>query len=131
MRTRRARAARAAARAVAGREGSLVRSVCPGARRRKRQRRGSFVTEAASVLPRQRVVPSRRLMPAMGPWDVPPFQILDPRHPPLRVRHHLGEQVGEAGPAELGVARAVQVAVVDRLAVRGDAEARGRGGTRQ
>ena len=40
-----------------------------------------------------------------------------PRHPPLRISHHLREQVCEASSAELGRARAVEVAVVDRFAV--------------
>jgi len=52
---------------------------------------------------------------------------LDPRHAFLRVAHHLGEKVGEAGAAELGGACAVQVAVVDGFAVGGVAQAGGAG----
>jgi len=33
--------------------------------------------------------------------DKPSLEILDPRHPLLCVDDHLGEQEGEAGPAEL------------------------------
>lgn len=55
----------------------------------------------------------------------PFLQILNARHPFLRVRHHLAEQVGEAGPAELGRPRSVQVAVVDGLAVGGGPETGG------
>lgn len=53
---------------------------------------------------------------------VPSLKILDPSHAFLRVAHHLGEEVGEAGAAELGGPRAVEVAVVDAFAVGGVAE---------
>lgn len=53
----------------------------------------------------------------MGSGAVPSFEILDARHPFLRVDDHLAEQVGEAGSAQLRRAAAVQVAVVDGLAV--------------
>lgn len=49
--------------------------------------------------------------------DAPSFQILNARHPLLRVDDHLAEQVGETGPAQLRRSAAVQVAVVDGLAV--------------
>lgn len=39
--------------------------------------------------------------------DGPSLEILDPRHPLLRVDDHLGEQEGEAGPTELRRAAAV------------------------
>lgn len=66
-----------------------------------------------------------------GTGFLPFLEILDARHPFLRVRHHFGEQVGKAGPAELGGAGPVQVAVVDGLPVRGRAETGGRGADRQ
>ena len=52
----------------------------------------------------------------------PAFKVLNPRHPLLGVCHHLPEQVGETGAAEFRSPAAVQVAVVDRFAVRGGAE---------
>jgi len=58
--------------------------------------------------------------------DSPSFQILYPRHPLLRIPHHFSEQVGEAGTAQLGGARAVEVPVVDCFAVCGGAETGGR-----
>lgn len=51
----------------------------------------------------------------------PSFQILNPRHPLLGVDDHLAEQVGETGAAQLRRPAAVQVAVVDGLAVGGGA----------
>lgn len=59
---------------------------------------------------------------------VPSFKILDARHAFLRVAHDLGEEVGEAGAAELGGPRAVEVAVVDGFAVGGVAKAGGAAG---
>jgi hypothetical protein len=59
-----------------------------------------------------------------GMWDVPLFKLLDTCYPPLCVRDHLGEEVGEAGLAELGRLGAVQRAVVDGFAVGWVAQAR-------
>lgn len=53
---------------------------------------------------------------------VPSFEVLDARHPLLGVDDHFAEQVGEAGSAQLRRPAAVQVAVVDGLAVRGCSE---------
>lgn len=52
----------------------------------------------------------------------PFLQILYACYPSLSVCDHLGEEVGEACPAELRIAAAVEVSVVDGLAVRWDAE---------
>lgn len=49
----------------------------------------------------------------------PLFQILDPRHPLLRIADHLGEQVGKARLAQLRGPRPVQGPAVDGLAVGG------------
>ena len=65
----------------------------------------------------------------VGEGSLPSFEILDPRHPFLCIADHFAEEVGEAGAAELAGARAVEVPVVDRFAVRGSAEAWGRGWT--
>ena len=48
---------------------------------------------------------------------------MDSRHAVLGVDDHFSEQIGETGTAELGGAGAVQVAVVDCLAVGGCSEA--------
>lgn len=52
----------------------------------------------------------------------PFLQILNTGDTPLSVDDHFGEQVGEAGAAELGGAGPIQVPVVDGLAVGGGAE---------
>ena len=49
--------------------------------------------------------------------DSPLLQVLDALYPLPRVVHHLGEEVGEAGSAELGGPSPVQWAVVDGLSV--------------
>ncbi len=64
---------------------------------------------------------------AQGGGMVPSLKVLDPGHAFLCVAHHLGEEVGEAGAAELGGPCAVQVAVVDAFAVGGAAQAGGAG----
>lgn len=61
-------------------------------------------------------------------WGEPFFKILNPRHAPLSVNDHFAEEVGETGAVELRIARAVQVAVVDRFAVGWRAETGGAGG---
>jgi len=65
--------------------------------------------------------------PGGGGGVVPSLEVLDPGHAFLRVAYHLGEEVGEAGAAELGGPCAVQVAVVDAFAVGGVAQAGGAG----
>lgn len=60
--------------------------------------------------------------------NAPFLQILNPRHSPLRIDDHFAEKVGETRAAELRIARAVQVAVVDCFAVGRGAETGGRGG---
>lgn len=50
---------------------------------------------------------------------LPLLQLLDALDAPLRIRHHLAEQVGEAGLAQLGRLGAVEGPVVDGLAVAG------------
>ena len=54
--------------------------------------------------------------------DIPTFQILNPSHAFLRIRDHLSKEICEAGAAKLCSSRAVEVAVVDGFAIRGDAE---------
>lgn len=54
---------------------------------------------------------------------LPPFQILNPRHPSLRVCHHLTKEVREAGFAKLCISSAIEVSVVDSLAIGGDSKA--------
>lgn len=63
-----------------------------------------------------------------GISNEPFLQILNARHPPLSIDDHFAEQVREAGAAELRIARAVQVAVVDGFAVGWRAETGGGGG---
>lgn len=55
--------------------------------------------------------------------DIPLLEILDSCYPFLRIADHLTEEVGEAGAAELGRPRAVEVPVIDGFAVGGGAEA--------
>ena len=57
--------------------------------------------------------------------NVPPLEILDAGYALLRVSDHLAEEVGEAGATELGRPGAVEVSVIDGLAVGGGAETGG------
>ena len=51
--------------------------------------------------------------------DVPPLEVLYPRHPPLRIADHFRKEVTEAGAAELCGSGPVQIAIVNGFAVRG------------
>lgn len=55
--------------------------------------------------------------------DVPVFQLLDALYALLRICHHLREQKGKAGLAELRRLGAVERAVVDGFAIGGHAQA--------
>ena len=55
--------------------------------------------------------------------EVPSFQVLYPRNPSLSIRHHFTKQICEAGAAQLRRACAIEISVVDCLAVGGGAEA--------
>lgn len=50
--------------------------------------------------------------------DLPFLQLLNPRHPPLRIRHHLRKQIRKSRLAQLRRLGPIKRAVVDRLAVR-------------
>ena len=63
------------------------------------------------------IFPSPLLL--QGKDRVPLFQLLDPLHPPLRIRDHLAKQVRKARLAELGRLGPIEGAVVDSLAVAG------------
>jgi hypothetical protein len=56
---------------------------------------------------------------------LPFLQILDTCYSPLGVCDHLSEEKGETGSAELCIAAAVQVSVVDCFAIGGYTETRG------
>ena len=55
--------------------------------------------------------------------DVPPFQILDTRDSFLSVYDHLRKKVCKASAAKLGRSCAIQVTVIDCLAIGRGAEA--------
>ena len=55
--------------------------------------------------------------------DLPLLQILNPCDAALGISHHLTEEKREGGTAELAIAAAVQVSVIDGFAVGGDAQA--------
>lgn len=55
--------------------------------------------------------------------NLPLLQILDPRHATLGIGDHLAEEKGKGGAAQLAVAAAIQVSIVDGFAVGGDAQA--------
>ena len=55
-------------------------------------------------------------------FHTPSFQILNTGDPFLSIAHHLTEEIGEGGAAELRGAGAVEISVIDGLAVGGGAE---------
>ena len=57
-----------------------------------------------------------------GERGLPSFEVLDPSHPLLGVGDHFTEEVSEAGSAQLGGSRSVEVSVVDCFAVGRNAE---------
>lgn len=50
--------------------------------------------------------------------DLPFLQLLNARHPPLRIRHHLGKQIRKGRLAQLCRLGAVERPVINCLAVR-------------
>ena len=62
----------------------------------------------------------RNLRRAKGPLalqNTPFFEILYACHSPLRIRNHLCKQVCETRATQIAIAAAIEVSVVDRLAV--------------